>query len=83
VAAGGAGWLEEGDGEEGADATAAGARAHLGGELAPEAAVAGARVVFEFGDGVGVFVAKGLDGLIVVRDVAREADAVALLVAVA
>ena len=69
--------------EEGALAAAAGARAHLGGEAAPEAAVAGLRAVLELGDGVGVFVAEGLDRLVVAGDVAREADAVAFLVAVA
>jgi hypothetical protein len=83
VAAGGAGGLEEGDGEEGAFAAAAGASAHLGGEAAPEAAVAGFGAVLEFGDGVGVFVAKGVDGLLVAADVAAETDAVAFLVAVA
>ena len=83
VAAGGAGGLEEGDGEEGALAAAAGAGAHLGGEAAPEAAVAGFGAVLELGDGVGVFVAEGLDGLLVAADVAAEADAVAFLVAVA
>jgi hypothetical protein len=83
VSAGGAGWLEERDGEEGAYAAAARAGAHFDGELAPEAAVAGAGVVLEFGDGVGVFVADGLDGLIVAGDVAGETNAIALLVAVA
>jgi hypothetical protein len=83
MAAGGAGGLEEGDAEEGAFAAAAGAGAHLGGEAAPEAAVAGFGAMFEFGDGVGVFVAKGVDGLFVAADVAAEADAVAFLVAVA
>ena len=39
--------------------------------------------MFELGDGVGVFVAEGLDGLVVAADVAAEADAVAFLVAVA
>jgi hypothetical protein len=82
VAAGGAGGLEEGDGEEGAPAAAAGARAHLDGEAAPEAAVAGLGGVLELGDGVGVFVAEGLDRLVVAADVAAEADAVAFLVAV-
>jgi len=83
VAAVGAGGLEEGDGEEGALAAAAGARAHLGGEASPEAAVAGLGAVLELGDGVGVFVAEGLDRLVVAADVAAEADAVAFLVAVA
>ena len=83
MAAGSAGGLEEGDGEERAFAAAAGAGAHLDGEPAPEAAVAGLRAVFEFGDGVGVFVAEGLDRLFVAADVTAEPDAVAFLVAVA
>jgi len=82
-AAGGAGGLEERNGEEGAFAAAAGAGAHLDGELAPEATVACPRVVLELGDGVGVFVAERLDGLVVARDVAAETDALALLIAVA
>jgi hypothetical protein len=83
VAAGGTGRLEEGDGEERAYAAAARAGAHLDDEFAPEAAVAGSRVVLEFGDGVGVLMAEGLDRLIVAGDVAGEADAVAFLIAVA
>jgi len=83
VTAGGAGGLEEGHGEERALATAAGAGAHLRGEAPPEAAVASLRVVFELGDGVGVFVAERVDRLRIVAEVAAQADAVALLVAVA
>jgi len=83
VTAGVAGGLEEGDGEEGALAAAAGAGAHLRGEAPPEAAVASLRVVFELGDGVGVFVAERVDRLRIVAEVAAQADAVALLVAVA
>ena len=83
VTAGVAGGLEEGDGEEGALAEAAGAGAHLRGEAPPEAAVASLRVVFELGDGVGVFVAERVDRLRIVAEVAAQADAVALLVAVA
>ena len=83
VAAGGAGGLEEGDGEEGALAAAAGAGAHLRGEAPPEAAVAGLRVVFELGDGVGVLMAERVDRLRIAAEVAAKADAVALLVAVA
>jgi hypothetical protein len=41
------------------------------------------RTVFELGDGVSVFVAEGLDGLLVARDVAAEANAIALLVTIA
>lgn len=82
-AAGGAGGLQERDGEEGAFPAAAGAGAHLDGELAPEATVGDLRFVLELGDRMGVFVAEGLDGLLVTRDVAAEADAVALLVTVA
>ena len=81
--AGGAGGLEERDGEQGAFAATAGTGAHLDGELPPEAAVACPGVVLELGDGVGVFVAERLDGLVVARNVAAEADALALLVAVA
>jgi len=83
MAAGGAGGLEEGDGEEGALAAAAGTGAHLGGEASPEAAVAGLRAVLELSDGVGVLVAERVYGLGVAADVSAEADAVALLVAVA
>jgi len=83
VAAGGAGGLEEGDAQKWALAAAAGTRAHLDGEAAPEATVAGLGAVLELGDGVGVFVAEGLDRLVVAADVAAEANAVAFLVAVA
>ena len=83
MAAGGAGGLEEGDGEERALAAAAGAGAHLSGEASPESAVACLRAVFELGDGVCVLVAEGVDRLVVAADVATEPDAVALLVAVA
>jgi hypothetical protein len=83
VAAGGAGGLEEGDGEERALAAAARPGAHLRGKAPPEAAVAGLRVVFEVRDGVGVLMAERVDRLRIAADVAAEADAVALLVAVA
>ncbi len=83
VAAGGAGGLEKGNGEEGALAAAAGAGAHLSGEASPEAAVARLRAMLELGDGVGVLVAEGFDRLGVAADVAAEANAVALLIAVA
>ena len=45
--------------------------------------MASLRVVFELGDGVGVFVAERVDRLRIVAEVAAQADAVALLVAVA
>ena len=83
MAAGCAGGLKERDGEEGALAAAARASAHFGGEAPPEAAVAGLRAVLELGDGVGVLVAESVDRLGVAADVAAEADAFALLVAVA
>jgi len=83
VAAGGAGGLQERDGEERALTAAARTGAHLGGEAPPEAAVAGLRAMLELGDGVGVLVAEGVDRLGVAADVSAEADAVALLVAIA
>jgi hypothetical protein len=83
LAAGGAGGLEKGDGEKGTFAAAAGPRAHVGGKAAPQGAVGGLRAVLELGDCVGVFVAEGLEGLVVAADVAAQADAVAFLVAVA
>jgi hypothetical protein len=82
-AAGGAAGQQERDGEEGADAATARSRAHLDGELPPEATMCGPRTMLELCNGVGVFVAKCLDSLLVARDVAAEADAVAFLVAVA
>ena len=83
MAAGGAGGLEERDGEKRALTAATRPGPHFGGKALPEAAVASLRAVLELCDGVGVFVAEGIDRLGVAADVAAEADAVALLVAVA
>jgi hypothetical protein len=74
--------LKERDSEKGPFAAAPRSSAHLHGELPPQATVPGPRFVPEFGNGVGVFVAQGLDGLIVTRDVAAETNAFAPLVAV-